>query len=239
MKQTVLHIEELKAAFAGRDYFKRSDLFQFYKSADPDASKESIDWRILTIVRKKLIHRIGRGTYKFGHGSILIPQVSEKAQEMSHFLKEGFPYLKYVIWHISLLNQLLHHLINRDIYYVEVERDAVSSVYERMREEFQTVFKTRSNESNVFEGTSIIVKPLITGSPWQSVKDVPTITIEKLLVDIFIDKEFDFLNGSELTRVFENAFSAYTINTDKLLRYAGRRAKRTEMAEYIRLIKVD
>jgi hypothetical protein len=239
MKQSVLNIEELKAAFAGRDYFKRSDLFQFYKSADTDASNESIDWRILTIVRKKFIHRIGRGTYKFGPGSDFVPQISDKAQEISGFLREAFPYLKYVIWNMRLLNLLLHHLINRDVYYVEVERDAVSSVYERMREEFQSVFKSRSGESNVSEGTSIIVKPLITGSPWQSVKDVPAITIEKLLVDIFIDKDFDFLVGSELIRVFENAFSAYTINTDKLLRYAGRRAKRMEIAEYIRLIKVD
>jgi hypothetical protein len=77
----------------------------------------------------------------------------------------------------------------------------------------------------------------VTGSPVQLVKNVPTTTIEKLLVDLFCDKEFEFLQGYELTHIFNNAFSKYTINVDKLLRYASRKAKRDQLSEFIKTIK--
>ena len=81
------------------------------------------------------------------------------------------------------------------------------------------------------------MRSVVTGSPTQLARNVPTTTIEKLLVDLFSDKEFEFLQGYELTHIFNNAFSKYTINIDKLLRYASRKAKREQISEFIKTIK--
>jgi len=48
-------------------------------------------------------------------------------------------------------------------------------------------------------------------------------TMEKLLVDIRWDDDFDYLGGGKTQRMLDNAASLYTLNTTKLLRYAGRR----------------
>jgi len=99
------------------------------------------------------------------------------------------------------------------------------------------VLKVKTSEDLYFGKSVIVVRPLVTGSPSQLSINVPTTTIEKLLVDLFSDKEFEFLQGYELTYIFNNAFSKYTINLDRLLRYASRKEKRTVIADYIKTIK--
>ena len=47
--------------------------------------------------------------------------------------------------------------------------------------------------------------------------------MEKMLVDIVLNPEFDFLQGSELSRVYREAFTTYDISRPRLLRYAQRR----------------
>ena len=76
---------------------------------------------------------------------------------------------------------------------------------------------------------AIIVKPMVSDSPFTTVEGVPGPTLEKLLVDIRRDKDFDYLAGEECARMFENAFNMYSLNTTKLLRYAGRRGVRVEL----------
>ena len=82
----------------------------------------------------------------------------------------------------------------------------------------------------------LIIKPLITGSPLQETHGVTVPTLEKLLVDIRSDADFDYMSGSESVRMLGNAASLYTINTTKLLRYAGRRHCREQFEqEFIQL----
>ncbi len=52
-------------------------------------------------------------------------------------MKINFPYIKYLIWRISEINILSQHLINKDIIYVDVEREAVEAAFELLREKFK------------------------------------------------------------------------------------------------------
>ncbi len=237
MRNLKLHIEELKKVFGDKDYFQIADLHAFYQSFEASVPKSTVNWRINALVKENIIQRIGRGTYKYGSGNNFLPQISPKALKINTLMKSNFPYLKYLIWHIGEINLFAQHLINKDTYYVEVERDAVDAAFEQLREKYKYVLKVKTNEDLFFGESVIIVRPLVTGSPYQLSNNVPTITIEKLLVDLFSDKEFDFLQGYELTHIFTNAFSKYTINLDKLLRYASRKEKRTVIADYIKTIK--
>lgn len=237
MRQTGLHIQELQAEFENKEYFQWEDLFAFYQSFEPTIVKSTVNWRIYTLVKTDIIKRIGRGKYKCGSENAFMPQITQKALKINSFMKTNFPYLNYIIWHISEINSVSQHLINKDTYYVEVERDAVDAVFEQLREKFKYVLRGKSNEDVYFGESIIVVRSLVTGSPVQLVKNVPTTTIEKLLVDLFCDKEFEFLQGYELTHIFNNAFSKYTINVDKLLRYASRKAKRDQLSEFIETIK--
>lgn len=237
MRQADLHIQKLQAELRNNEYFQVEDLFAFYQSFEPTIAKSTVNWRIYSLVKTGIIKRIGRGKYKCGNENAFIPQIMQKALKINSFMKTNFPYLNYIIWHISEINSVSQHLINKDTYYVEVERDAVDAVFEQLREKFKYVLRGKSNEDVYFGESIIVVRSLVTSSPVQLVKNVPTTTIEKLLVDLFCDKEFEFLQGYELTHIFNNAFSKYTINVDKLLRYASRKAKRDQLSEFIQTIK--
>jgi hypothetical protein len=236
MRLTNTHIQELKVAFGNKEYFLVEDLFALYQSFDPTVSKSTVNWRIYTFVKTEVIKRIGRGKYKFGNENYFKPQITQKTLEINSFMKANFPYLNYIIWHISEINSVSQHLINRDTHYLEVEKDAIDPVFEQMKEKFKYVYRRKSNEDVYFGESVIVVRSLVTGSPTQLVEKVPTTSIEKLLVDIFADKEFEFLQGNELTHIFSNAFSKYTINIDKLLRYASRKAKRLQLEKFIKTI---
>ncbi len=237
MRKTELHIEELKEMFGNNESFQIADLHAFFQSFDSKIAKSTVNWRIYSLVKTNIIQRIGHGTYKLGTGKLFLPQISQRAIKINSFMKTNFPYLKYLIWHVSEINFLSQHLINKDICYVEVERDAVDAVFEQLREKYKFVLKGKTNDDVYFGESVIVVRTLVTGFPSQLVRNVPSTTIEKLLVDLFSDKEFEFLQGTELTHIFNNAFSKYTINIDKLLRYASRKEKRTTIADYIKTIK--
>ena len=57
--------------------------------------------------------------------------------------------------------------------------------------------------------------------------------MEKLLVDTQKDADFDYLRGVESLNMYRLAFDQYSINTQKLLRYAKRRSINQEINELI------
>jgi hypothetical protein len=57
------------------------------------------------------------------------------------------------------------------------------------------------------------------------------------LVDLYCDTDVLYAyQGSELKHILENAFREYTIQQDKLLRYADRRGKKEEIKRYLKKI---
>lgn len=87
------------------------------------------------------------------------------------------------------------------------------------------------------EKEPLIVKSLVTEAPIQLVDGIPTVTIEKLLVDIFCDPViFNAQQGSEMNRIFIEAFEKYTINESKMLRYSSRRRKKNELVTFLKKI---
>lgn len=56
-----------------------------------------------------------------------------------------------------------------------------------------------------------------------------TPTIEKILVDVVGDVEFEFLQGTEITYFYCNVIVWHNLNTNKLLRYATRRGRKEEV----------
>ncbi|MDP4241010.1 MAG: hypothetical protein Q8904_16225 [Bacteroidota bacterium] len=82
---------------------------------------------------------------------------------------------------------------------------------------------------------AIIFRPLISDSPLQLVKDINTPTLEKILVDIVGDIAFSFLQGSEINHIYTTIFERHSINKNKLLRYATRRARKEEVEELLKI----
>ena len=83
------------------------------------------------------------------------------------------------------------------------------------------------------EKETLIVKPLVSEAPLQTINKINLPTIEKILVDIFCDDViFAAQQGSEMRTIFQEALKKYTVNESRMMRYADRRRKKECFREY-------
>ncbi len=211
-------------------------MYQFFKESEPDLLKSTFNWRIFELVKRFELKRVGRGRLMIGQEVAFSPQYSERLKEIGSYIKDQFPFADYCLWDTSILNEFAHHLQRYSFLIVYVEKDAAQSIYFQLKERFKPVF-FHVNVDMVLDfaedsNKPILVRNMISESPIFP-GEIKTPTLEKILVDVFSDPEFDYLEGSEMRQLFLNAFEKYTINRTKLYRYAARKGKKQDLMEYI------
>jgi hypothetical protein len=232
------YIDLLKESFKDRETFEGSDIVEFFKSIDNNIKTSTVNWRIYNLVQTGILKRIGRGKLTLGNGKIYIPEISIKIKSINKKLKKAFPYLNFCIWSTSSINEFMIHQPGRFYILVEVEKDATESVFYFLKEEKLPVFiepTTDIIEKYLFDSKeTLIVKPLVTEAPLQKIEGINTITLEKMLVDIFCDNViFAAQQGSELRTIYQEALTKYSVNENRMLRYANRRRKKDSLQEYL------
>lgn len=238
---TKLHIDELKARFKDENGFKAIDIFAFYREFEPDLKQSTINWRIYSLVQMGVLNRIGRGKFDTKGGKNYIPEISSKVKTIYSKIKKEFPYLKLCIWHTSALNEFMLHQSGNFYVLVEVEKEATQSVFYFLKEAKYFVFMDPTNDllDNYLPSNkdSLIVKPLVSEAPIQNIKGINTTSLEKMLVDIFCDNViFSAQQGAEMRTIFKEAFSKYTLNENRMYRYADRRRRKESLKNYVNLI---
>lgn len=188
-----------------------------------------------------MFSRIGRGKFILGKGRNFIPEISLKIKSIYKELEKQFPYMQICIWNTSILNELMLHQPGKFYILVEVDREATESTFYFLKEKMKNVFLEPSSDTLSLYASSekeaIIIKSLVSEAPMQKANGVQTITIEKLLVDIFCDEiVFAAHQGGEMQTIFRNAFEKYSINENKMLRYADRRSKKEAFNIYLNKI---
>jgi hypothetical protein len=198
----------------------------------------TVNWRIHALVQFGIISRIGRGKYTLGKGRSFLPEPSREIKILFRDLQKQFPYLQICIWNTSVLNELMLHQPGRFYTLIEVDKDTTQSVFYFLKETQKNVFLEPNAEMLSLyasaEKETIIVNALVSEAPVQMIESVVTTTIEKLLVDVFCDDVlFAAQQGSEMETIFREAFEKYTINENKMLRYADRRRKKQIFTNYL------
>ncbi len=236
-----LHTDRIKDHFKLKAAFETKEIVDFYKQFEKDIKPSTVNWRVYTLVQEGVLQRIGRGKFRLGEGRKYIPEISSITKSIFKKLKAEFPYSKFCVWNTSVLNEFMQHQPNRFFLMVETDKETTNSAFYFLREIKKSVFieptkdileKYIVNEKEVF-----IIKPLISEAPTQNINDVETVTIEKILVDVFCDDViFSAQQGAEKRTIFNEAFNKYTINQSKMLRYADRRRKKKELNQFIKTI---
>ena len=234
-----LHIEDLKKRFRGWSTFNISEIANFYRKYDPLVSESTVSWRIYSLTQGGIISRVGRGKFILGKGREFQPVLSKDLVKLYDFITIQLPYVNLVVWSTSLLNEFMTHQPGKFYNLVEVEKDAIESVFYLLQDSGRKVFLDPTED--LFDRyvsiskDAVIVKPLVSEAPLQVIDEVKTITIEKLLVDIFSDHVlFGAFQGKEMGTIFENAYRRYLVNENKLLRYADRRRKKDDVQDYLK-----
>jgi hypothetical protein len=130
------------------------------------------------------------------------------------------------------------HQLFRYFIIVEVEKSATEAVFYWLKDSnFDVTLDPPDDFINKYlsgKEEYIIIKSLISEAPLQEVNGITMPSLEKVLVDIISDKSlFKAMQGSEMRNIFTEAFQKYSVFSDRLLRYAGRRSKREEIIYYL------
>lgn len=210
----------------------------FYKEFETNIKPSTVNWRVYSLVQSGILSRIGRGKFTLGEGKVFIPQITPKIKKVYNSIHKQFPFLQTCIWNTIVLNEFMLHQPGRFYTLVEVEKDSMESVFYFLKEKNKNIYLDPSADilsryaSGEYE--TIIIKSLVSEAPTQKIQNVETTTIEKILVDIFTDEIiFAAQQGSEMQFVFKAAFDKYTINENRMLRYADRKRKKEALDIYL------
>ena len=190
-----------------------------------------------------VLTRIGRGKFILGKTKIYYPEISLKLKAVYNKFKKKFPYVDICIWNTSILNEFMKHQPGIFNFIIEVEKDVTQSAFYFLKELKYPVFiEPNSDILDKYlpiNKEALIIKPLVSESPTQLVNGITTISIEKLLVDLFCDDIiFSAQQGVEMRTIFNEAFSKYTVNQSRMLRYANRRRKKETFKEFLSLFQI-
>lgn len=242
MANKKLKIEALRDYFKGKSPFNLENIVEFYKTFDDQVKAATVSWRVYELVKQGVLQRVSRGKYKLGKGNNYLPEISPKMKSIYRKVKREFPFIVFCIWNTKWLNEFMLHQPNKFQILLEVEKGTEESVFYFIKESRSEVFLNPNRE--IFEKylsekkEPIMVKSLVSEAPLISEQGIKTVSIEKILVDIFCDEViFSAYQGSEMLNIFESAFTKYSVNHSKMLRYANRRGKKDELVKFTNSIK--
>ena len=190
-----------------------------------------------SLAKDKELVRVAQGEYALPDKQSFSYTPSEEAKKIYDSLKSELPFTDFCIYDGSILSSIQHHLSINNAIYVETNRDAVESVFTRLKESHEDVYR-QPDSAFMYDyvdlrNQCIIVKTLVTEAPLMTVDGVRVPTLEKMLVDTQKDADFDYVRGAESQYMYQMAFDLYTINTQRLLRYARRRGISQEIKELL------
>ena len=220
-------------------FFGLQDLYAHF-DGEANISRQTISWYLTKLTESGQLRRIGHGKYALQDKQQFVITPTEKELKLNEKLSQEWPYAHFCIYNGSCISPLQHHLAANNITYIETEREATAVVFNHLRDRGVTAYlrPTRELIYNYIDLSqpAIFVKPLITESPVQNANGVLVPTLEKLLVDLQKDSDFFYLQETEGINIIHNAYSLYTINENRLLRYAGRRGIRKKFETIIKSI---
>ncbi len=209
--------------------FKKKDLLKTLRT-DATINEASLSALLSRLVATGKLVKTGWGEYALPEGIkprfLVRPQ--EEALGIGRALRERYPLVNFCIWDSFSVVPLMLHIPNVNITVVDVERGVEPTFFDALKEMFPqySVLPHPTKEEFYTYGDgkdSIVIHPLYTESPLESFAGLRVPMAEKVLVDIAVNPEFDYLQGSEVFTIFENAFRSCSVSRSALLRYARRR----------------
>lgn len=209
--------------------FTRKELLEALRS-DASLNEASLSAVLGRLVATGRLVKTGWGKYSLAEGvnPRFLIRPCEEALGIGLALKERYPLVDFCIWDSFCVVPLMLHVPNVNITVVDVERDMESTFFDALKEMFQKhiVLPHPTKEEFFTYGDgrdSIATHPLYSESPLDSFGGLRVPAVEKVLVDIAVNPEFDYLQGSEVYTVWERAFHSYALSRSAILRYARRR----------------
>ena len=224
--------------FKSSNRLSREELGNLITRDFPELSEGTITVYISKLKKAGKINNPARGFYSITDKQLFNPEINQNLKKTYNKIHKEFPFIEICIWNTKWLSDIMRHQPFKNFTIIEVDKEAEEQVFNAVSEWTKNVYFNPNDEileryisSNTEEVT--IIKNLVTESPTTKNNKIAIPTIEKLLVDIIIDKELFAAQQGELDFIYKTAFSKYDINKAKMKRYAIRRNKEQDLEKMI------
>lgn len=231
-------LEQIKIEFKGKPYFTRESILAFYRQFDPNLNESTFRWRLYYLKSKRIITPISQNLFTLNYKPDFNPDISDIEIIISKTEKQ-FPGIKYCIWSTKAISEFMLHIPGKFMTILEAEKDAIEPLYEYLKTQYYNNVYIQPGEKEIeryiFESERpIVLQSLISKTPTRKIGKIYTITLEKLIVDLFCDKNlFIAFQGAELVHIINNTYQRYSINLTTLFHYARRRGKEADLKNYL------
>lgn len=222
-----------------KEFFSRNDIFLAAKELEPNFKETQLRFYIGRLYEEGLISKVGHNLYTHGQveRDVYSPIESEAVKSIASMMKAEFPLVSFRIWNLSCLNEFLGHLVAHDHVFLEVERDGLEFVFERIHDDSskKVLLNPSQKEIDLYSSDGdILIFPLKTESPAGNTNEYE-ISLEKLVVDMFSSRIIQgFISQGDYPHAFEAMFSKYKVNLSRLFRYARRRNKADMLYSFLK-----
>ena len=233
-------IADLRNEFKKKS-FTNKELYSFYLKHEPELKETTFRWRVYKLKNENLITNISRGMYRLQDDHYykeFTLEFTNSTKKIYKSIVSQFPYTRVSIWETKWLANLMIHQPSNELIIVEVDKEAMKPVFEFLYENKNNVYVNPSKieiEKYLLSGkNNIVINNLTKESPIQINGDIMVPRIEKIIVDLFANKNLFFMyQGKELVNIIEEIFKTYNINQSTLNRYATKRRVKNEIVDFI------
>ncbi len=232
------NLERAFEYFRMREYFTAEELLLFWRKRDKDLNNNAFYRRVNRLKQENNLNEIYRNVYKFSNKPNFNPSKEKILKKIVTTFTKEYTEIDYCIWQTSWLHQFMIHQPARHFTIFETEKDVVESVFFLLKSTKWQVFINADNilinNLSMDDKEVIVVKSMISRSPTLIQEQISIPSLEKILIDVFCDsKLFSSYSGQELSNIYKYAQKKYQINYTRLLYYAKRRNKKSEVIEFL------
>lgn len=228
----------IESYFKSNTQLSREKLVSLINKDFPDLSLGTITVYLSKLKKAGVINNPARGVYSISVKQIFNPEINQNLKKIYNKIHKDFPFIEICVWNTKWLSDLMRHQPFKNFTIIEVDKEAEEQVFNAVNEWIKNVYFNPDEEileryisTNREEVT--IIKNLVTEAPTTKSNKIEIPALEKVLVDILIDKELFAAQQGELDFIFKSAFDKYDINKSKMKRYAIRRNKESELERMI------
>lgn len=217
----------------------KNDLVQYILKDFPNLKESSINVYLSKLKKEGILKNHSRGLYTLKEKKQYRPVIDAKLKRLFNKIKKAYPYVDFCVWNTLWLNDLMRHQPFTFYTILEVEKDAMQSVFYKLKHQGKQVFL--EPEATTFElyihntDDVIIIKQLISEAPLIKTENIAIPSLEKLLVDMIADTNIYAAQQGELDFIYLSAFDKFEVNKSKMKRYALRRNKAKEVEQITNL----
>ncbi|NOY50809.1 MAG: hypothetical protein GXO88_09650 [Chlorobi bacterium] len=241
----------LKEVYKGKETISREELKEYFISINPNITPEAIRNRIYHLVRFGTFYAITNNLYAFSNKQKWSPNIDDKIVSIWENTSIEFAQNEFCFWTTKWYNEFTNLQAFNEIIVIEVDGIVAESFYHKLAVNLVNVYY-QPNEKEIeyyitTKDLSCVIRPIITRAPIikqdtspatkrsanHRAESPPISKLEKLLTDLYYDKNLLIPWKYEEVNIWQTVFNKYNLNFSIIYNYAKRRDSSVKIFDFI------